>query len=80
MLPATYTVAEIAEALKVSPWWVKKQVKAGLVTPIRLSTAKNAPMRFTEADYQQLLAALTPGVVAPAPTQQKARRRKRRAA
>jgi hypothetical protein len=78
-LATTYTTAEIAEALKVSPWWVKKQVKAGLVSPIRLSTAKNAPMRFTEADYQQLLRALTPTAVAPAPAQ-KTRRRKRRAA
>jgi len=78
-LATTYTVAEIAEALKASPWWVKKQVKLGLVTPIRLSTARNSPMRFTEADYQQLLRALTPAVVAPAPAQ-KARRRKRRAA
>jgi hypothetical protein len=74
-LPTTYTTAEVAESLKASVWWIKKQVKLGRVTPIRMSDAPNAEMRFTEEHVDQLVRALTPEPVAT-----ERRRRKRRAA
>ena len=74
-LPTAYTVTEVAEALKVSAWWVKKQVRLGVVSPMRLSKATNGEMRFTEGDVQQLVRALTP-----APAEPKARRRRNRVA
>lgn len=71
-LPTYYTVAEVAEAYKVTPWWVKKQVRLGLVTPVRLSGADNAEMRFTAADLEQLERLLRPAPT-PAPTRRKRR-------
>lgn len=71
-LPKFHTAAEVAEALKTSTWWVRQQVKAGRVQPVRLSESVNAPLRFSDEDVAQLLATLRP----PAPASPKRRRRR----
>lgn len=70
-----YTATEIAEAMGVTNWTVGQWVKRGLVTPLRIDGRPNAPMRFTQADYEQLRNALAPAVVEPT-----RKRRRRRAA
>jgi hypothetical protein len=69
-----YTTDEIAEAFSVTPYTVGRWVKRGLAKPTRLGSHDNAPMRWTQADYDQLRTALAPPEIAPP------RRRRRRAA
>ncbi len=59
-LDSTYTVADVATAMRCSEWMVRDLVKRGVVTPMRLGGAKTAPMRFTAADVEQLKSALRP--------------------
>lgn len=66
-----YTTDEVAASLKVQPDWLREQVKAGRVSPLRLTSARNAPMRWTDADVARLVDSMRP--VKPEP-----RRRKRR--
>jgi len=86
-LEQTYTTAEVAEALKVSAWWVREQtkpirdengrtVRPPLVSPLRIGSGASAPMRFTPRDVEQLTEALrpTPPVV---PLSGRRRRRRR---
>jgi excisionase family DNA binding protein len=58
-LPKTYTTEEVAEALGVSKLWVRRRVRRGVVTPLRLSDSRS-PMRFTQEHVDQLLATLKP--------------------
>lgn len=69
-LPTTYTAQEVADSLRASAYWVRKQVRQGVVQPMRVGR----DYRFTDADVAQLYAALRPPP--PPPVQQ--RRRKRR--
>lgn len=73
-LPVTYTTAEVASAFKVTEEHVRDLVKAGKVTPLRLSDSARSPMRFTDDHVDQLKRALQPVAVAP-----QRRRRARRA-
>lgn len=68
-LDRTHTVAEVAGALKCSNWFVREQVKKGVVTPLRVGRH----MRFTDDDVAQLTTALRPA--SPAPTRKRRRRR-----
>jgi len=65
-LPETYTVAQVAQAMQCSEWFVREQVKKGIVRPIRLgSNGQRAPMRFTDEHIETMLRAMTP--TAPTP-------------
>jgi excisionase family DNA binding protein len=75
-LPVTYTTAEVAGALKVTPTAVRRLVADGKVRPMRLSDSGKAPMRFTQADVDALVASLRP---APAAGNERKRRRRRAA-
>lgn len=68
-----YTTAEVAEAFSVSPDYLRDLVKAGKVTPLRTSAARNAAMRFTSEHLDQIRAAMTP----PRPVERTRRRRVR---
>lgn len=67
-----YTTDEVAAALKVNPDWVRDQVLAGRVTPMRVGSPKNGSMRWTDADVARLVDSMRPAVPEPR------RRRKRR--
>lgn len=79
-LPVTYTTDEVAGALKISVWTLRRLVKDGAAKPMRLSGSRTAEMRFDDKDIDDLKRALrnNPGGAIPAPTA--ARRRRRRAA
>lgn len=62
-LPQLHTAADVADALQVSPWWVKEQARLG-----RIKAAKVAgSWRFTAAQVEQLLRLNAGDVRAPAP-------------
>lgn len=75
-LPVTYTTEEVAKALRVTPTALGRLVKAGKVTPMRLSDRPRSPMRWTDSDLRQLEQALRPAEQVAPP----GRRRRRRAA
>lgn len=72
-LAVTYTVAELAESLGVTEWWIREQVKRGRVSPLRIGDGPRAPMRFTPQDVEQLYESLRP----PEPLPRKRRRHRR---
>lgn len=82
--PQLLTADEVAARLKVTPWWVRSKtkpvkdadgniVKPALVTPLRMSSSRNAKLRFTEQHVLTLQAAMTAPELPP-----DRRRRKRR--
>ncbi len=73
-LPVTYKTSEVAAAYRTTVWTLRRLVKAGKVSPLRLSDSPTAEMRWTEQDLRDLEQALRPPAV-PAPQ----RRRRRRA-
>lgn len=75
-LPTFYTTKEVADALRISEHALTNMVAAGVVNPMRLSTAKRSPFRWTTADVEALRRALTPAKAPEVPT--KASRRRRR--
>lgn len=66
------TVAEVADNLRVSQWWVRDRVRKGVVTPLRVGDSLRAEMRFDDDHYAQLKASMQPA----APTQRTRRRRR----
>ena len=70
----TLTPAEVAKRLHRSEWWVKKQCREGKVEHLRMGEGVNAPIGFTEDQYQSLLGKLTVHAEAP-----RARQRRRSA-
>ncbi|GAA1679700.1 hypothetical protein GCM10009745_24520 [Kribbella yunnanensis] len=73
-LPKLYTTAEIAVAFRVSQRFIYDKVRDGVIRPLRLSSARNAGMRFTEDNIEALVEAMRP----PAPAAYIRRRRRRR--
>lgn len=73
MLPTTYTVEQVAESLGVTAWWVRRQIKAGVVNPLRVGDHPSSPIRFTQADVDHLIESMRPAVVEP--TRKRRRRR-----
>lgn len=51
MLLALYTPEDVAQALRVSPWWVRDQARRGLAPAVKVASA----WRFTEAQYLALV-------------------------
>ncbi|MFS0694333.1 hypothetical protein [Streptomyces nitrosporeus] len=62
-LPQLHTPKDIADALQVSTWWVREQAKKGLVAGVKVAGA----WRFTDLQYQQLVALHTTTVTASEP-------------
>lgn len=75
-LPQLHKTAAVAEALQVTKWWLFEQVKAGVVSPMRVGRGKSAQLRWSDGDVQQLVDALR----AEAPVAPVRRRPRRRAA
>lgn len=74
-LQELWTLDEVAASRKVSTRYISDLVKAGKVKPLRLSTARNAPMRFAPEHLAQLDRAMTPAPPPEAPTRRRRRRR-----
>lgn len=74
---ATHSLAEVAEEVGASEWTIAELVRRGRVSCIRVSAgeSKRAPIRFTDEQVAEVLAALT---VKATPVAEP-RRRKRRA-
>lgn len=68
------TTDQVAARYQVSTRYLRDLVKDGKVRPLRLSSAKNAPMRFGPEQCQQIEAAMTP----PPPAEPVRRRRRSR--
>lgn len=60
-----YTTKEVAKAKKVSTDYLLELVKNGKVTPYRLSSAKNSPLRWSDEHVRQVDEAMTPAAAAP---------------
>ena len=73
-LQELWTLDEVATSRKVSTRYIRDQIKAGKVTPLRLSEARNAPYRFAPEHLEQLDQAMTPTP----PAEPAGRRRRRR--
>ncbi|MEV7282844.1 helix-turn-helix domain-containing protein [Streptomyces sp. NPDC093111] len=50
-LPRLYTPEEIADSIRVSPWWLKDQARKRAIPAIKIAGA----WRFTEQHYAQIL-------------------------
>lgn len=73
-LQQLHTTEEVAAAKKVSCDYLRQLVKDGKATPYRLSTARNAPMRWAAEHVRQVDEAMTPAQ----PTEPVRRRRRSR--
>lgn len=62
-LPSLHTPQDIAKSLSVSAWWVKEQARKGRVSAVKAAGA----WRFTDAQYEQLLALHTTEATPPTP-------------
>lgn len=79
-LPVTYTTDEVATALRISVWTLRRLVKDGVVKPMRLSGSRTAEMRFDDQDVADIKRALRNNTGGAIPAPQAPRRRRRRAA
>ncbi|MFD7860939.1 helix-turn-helix domain-containing protein [Streptomyces sp. NPDC059783] len=50
-LPRLHTADDVAEALQVSPWWVKEQARRGRIAALKVGGA----WRFTAAQVDQII-------------------------
>lgn len=69
-----FTTAEVAAELKVNAYWIRREVRRGRVTPMRLGDSKYAEMRFTDTHVKQLYDSLQP--LSPAAKTRRGRRRR----
>jgi predicted site-specific integrase-resolvase len=79
-LPVTYTSDEVAAALKISLWTLRRLVKAGAANPMRLSNSPTAEMRFDDQDVADIKKALRSNTGGAIPAPPATRRRRRRVA
>lgn len=73
---ATHSLAEVAQEIGASEWTIAELVRRGRVSCIRVSAgeSKTGPIRFTDEQVAEVLAAMT----VHAKTEVAPRRRKRR--
>ncbi len=80
-LPTTYTTTEVAEAFKVSTYYLLAMVRAGKVQPARTSASPRGHYRFFDEHIEQLKTAMqemAPMVPSASTLPPRRRRRRRR--
>ena len=53
-LEPTYSPEEVGESLGCSAAWVRKQVRSGVINPMRVGDHKQARIRLTAEDVEKL--------------------------